>query len=84
MTTVLKGLIKVLTGKLSLISNALQKLFLLRNFNFHSGYFAVTSYRSTCTILPSLAVGCTGKACFGVSSRLHWAIRLRLGVVSTL
>ena len=25
----------------------------------------------------ALAVGCTGKALFGVSSRLHWAIRVR-------
>ena len=24
------------------------------------------------TILPALAVGCTGKGRFGVSSRLHW------------
>ena len=33
-----------------------------------------------------LAVGCTGKALFGVSGRLHWAIRLGLGLetVSTL
>ena len=27
----------------------------------------------------ALVVGCTGKAQFGVSSRLHWAIRLGLG-----
>ena len=34
----------------------------------------------------ALAVGCTGKALFSVSSRLHWAIRLGLGLwkVSTL
>ena len=32
----------------------------------------------------ALAVGCTEKALFGVSGRLHWAIRLGLGTVSTL
>ena len=34
----------------------------------------------------ALAVGCTGKALFGVSGRLHWAMRLGLGLgtVSTL
>ena len=32
----------------------------------------------------ALAVGCTGKALFGVSGRLHWAIRLGLGTVLTL
>ena len=32
----------------------------------------------------ALAVGCTGKALFTVSSRLHWAIGLGLGTVSTL
>ena len=31
-----------------------------------------------------LAVGYTGNALFVVSSRLHWAIRLRLGTVSSL
>ena len=32
----------------------------------------------------ALEVGCTGKALFSVSSRLHWAIGLGLGTVSTL
>ena len=32
----------------------------------------------------ALAVGCAEKALFGVSGRLHWAIRLGLGTVSTL
>ena len=31
-----------------------------------------------------LAVGCTGKALFRVRGRLHWAIRLGIGTVSTL
>ena len=31
-----------------------------------------------------VAVGCTEKALFGVGGRLHWAIRLGLGMVSTL
>ena len=31
-----------------------------------------------------LAVGCTGKALFGVSGRLYWTIRLGLGTVSAL
>ena len=34
--------------------------------------------------LSWLAVGCTGKALFGVSGRLHWAIGLGLGTVSAL
>ena len=32
----------------------------------------------------ALAVGCTGKALFSISSRLHWAIRLGLGTITRL
>ena len=46
--------------------------------------FAGNGYGSIFTILPALAVCCTGKGRIGVSSRLHWAIRLGLGTVSTL
>ena len=52
----------------------------------YNGYFVDTGYRNIFSTLLSLAVGCTGKARFGVSSRLHWAIGLGLGLgtVSTL
>ena len=49
-----------------------------------SVYFACNGYGNIFTILPALTVGCTGKGRFGVSSRLHWAIRLGLGTVSTV
>ena len=48
------------------------------SFRLHSGYFAVTGYGNIFT-----AVGYTGKAQFNISSRLHWAIGLGLGTVST-
>ena len=48
----------------------------------HSGYFAVTGYGNIFTILLALAVGCIGKAQFGVSSRLHW--KVQFGVNSRL
>ena len=32
---------------------------------------------ATFTIFPALAVGCTGKGRFGVSSRLHWEGSIR-------
>ena len=41
-------------------------------------------YGNIFTILPALAVGCTGKGRVGISGRLHWAITLGLGTVSTL
>ena len=65
----------------------------LKAYTYGSGYFVVTSYRNIFTILPSLAVGftgkahfsvSTGKARFGISNSLHWARRLGLGMVSTL
>ena len=37
-----------------------------------SVYFAGTGYGNIFTIVPALAVGCTGKGQFGISSRLHW------------
>ena len=39
-----------------------------------SGYFAVTGYGN---IFYSLAVGSTGKARFGVTSKLHWEGSIR-------
>ena len=38
----------------------------------------LAGHRFTVSVIFSrlLAVCCTGKACFGVSSRLHWAIGL--------
>ena len=65
-------------------------------FGKQSVYFTGTGYRNIFTILPALAIGCTGKdqfgissrlhwkAQFGISSRFHWAIRLGLRMISTL
>ena len=44
--------------------------------NFGTVYFAGNGYGNIFTILPALAVGCTGKGRIGVNSRFHWAIRL--------
>ena len=46
-----------------------------RVFCNHSGYFAVTGYGNIFTVLPLLAVGCTGNV--SVSGMLHWEGSIR-------